>query len=68
MGALPTSLRMKTLRFTDEQFRVVLRALETFVSVEQRLADEQGLDSTADQEVVEDLLDAIEERRSPLDA
>lgn len=59
---------MKVLAFTDEQFRVVLRALETFVSVEQRLADEQGLDSTADQEVVEDLLDAIEERRSPLDA
>lgn len=57
---------MKRLNFTDDQFRVVLRALETFVKQEQILADEQGMDTTADQEVAEDLLDAIEEGVSPL--
>lgn len=59
---------MRLLALRDEQFKIVLRALETFVSAEQKLADEQGLDATADQEVAEEILDAIEERRSPLDA
>lgn len=58
---------MKRLSFTDTQFRVLLRALESYVKQEQRLADEQGLDVTADQEVAEDLLDAIEEGSSPLE-
>lgn len=59
---------MRILALRDEQFQIVLRALETFVSAEQKIADEQGLDVTADQEIAEELLDAIEERRSPLDA
>ena len=59
---------MRVLALKDEQFAIVLRALETFVSSEQKIADEQGLDVTADQEIAEELLDAIEERRSPLDA
>lgn len=59
---------MRVLALKDEQFAIVLRALETFVTSEQKIADEQGLDVTADQEIAEELLDAIEERRSPLDA
>lgn len=59
---------MRVLALKDEQFSIVLRALETFVTSEQKIADEQGLDVTADQEIAEELLDAIEERRSPLDA
>lgn len=59
---------MRVLALRDEQFAIVLRALETFVTGEQKIADEQGLDVTADQEIAEELLDAIEERRSPLDA
>jgi len=47
--------------FTTTQLRVILRALEGFAKEEQRLADEQGLDATADQEIAEDLLDAMEE-------
>ena len=57
---------MKTLRFTAEQFRVLLAALEVYVAQEQRLADEQGLDATADQEVAEDMLDSLESGLSPL--
>jgi hypothetical protein len=59
---------MRVLALRDEQFAIVLRALETFVTGEQKIADEQGLDVTADQEIAEEMLDAIEERRSPLDA
>lgn len=59
---------MKRLNFTTAQFRILLSALEVFVQREQRLADEQGIDATADQEIAEDLLDAIEEGSSPLDA
>lgn len=57
---------MKTYRFTDAQFRVLLSALEAYVAREQALADEQGLDATADQEVAEDMLDSLEEGLSPL--
>jgi hypothetical protein len=57
---------MKTLSFTDEQFRVLLAALEVYVAQEQRLADDQGLDATADQEIGEDMLDTLEAGLSPL--
>lgn len=58
---------MKRLSLTTAQFRVLLSALEVFVQHEQKLADEQGMEATADQEVAEDLLDAIEQGSSPLD-
>lgn len=57
---------MKRIAFTDAQYRVLLAALEAFVAREQAIADEQGLDATADQEAAEDLLDALEEGTSPL--
>lgn len=53
---------MKTLVLTDKQFRVMLAALEVYVAQEQKLADEQELDATADQEVAEDMLDDFEGR------
>lgn len=51
---------MKRLILNDQQFQIVLAALEAFVKREQALADEQELDATADQEVAEDLLDTLE--------
>lgn len=58
---------MRRLTFTEQQFKVVRRALEVFITQEQRLADEQGLEVTADQEVAEGILDAIEDGLSPHD-
>lgn len=58
---------MKRIAFTDTQFRVLLAALEVYVAREQALADEQGLDATADQEVAEDMLDALEDGARMLD-
>lgn len=58
---------MKRIAFTDTQFRVLLAALEVYVAREQKLADEQGLDATADQEVAEDMLDALEDGARMLD-
>lgn len=57
---------MRTYRFNDEQFRILLAALEAYVAQEQKLADEQGMDATADQEVAEDMLDSLEQNLSPL--
>jgi hypothetical protein len=52
---------MRSLRLTFEQMRVVMAALERYVTEEQKLADEQGLEATADQETAEGILDMIED-------
>lgn len=55
----------KRIAFTDEQLRIVMAALELYVSREQQLAQEQGLDATADQSRAEEILDALEEGLPP---
>lgn len=56
---------MRRLSLTEDQLRVVMAALEDFISEEQISANEQGLDATADQEIAEAILDAIEEGTPP---
>jgi hypothetical protein len=55
----------KRIAFTDEQLRIVMAALELYVSREQQLAQEQGIDATADQSRAEEILDALEEGLPP---
>lgn len=50
---------------TNEELRVVMAALEIYISREQENASEQGLDATADQETAEALLEQLE-RTLPL--
>jgi hypothetical protein len=57
---------MKTFRVSSEQLRVLMAALEVYVEREQKLAEENGLAATADQELAEDMLDALEQGVSPL--
>lgn len=56
---------MRRLSLTEDQLRVVMAALEDFISEEQISANEQGLEATADQEIAEAILDAIEEGTPP---
>lgn len=56
---------MRRLSLTEDQLRVVMAALEDFISEEQISANEQGLDATADQEIAEAILDTIEEGTPP---
>jgi hypothetical protein len=49
------------IHLSDEQLKVVMAALEVFISREQNIADEQGLAVTADQESAEALLESLEQ-------
>jgi hypothetical protein len=48
------------VHLSDEEMRVVMAALEGYISKEQENASEQGLEVTADQETAEALLEQLE--------